>query len=67
MATPKRRSSNRRSGLRRSHHHVAVPAYDRDPKTGEVTLRHRVSATGMYRGKQVVTVEVKSKEKKSEK
>ncbi len=67
MATPKRRSSNRRSGLRRSHHHVAVPAYDRDPKTGEVTLRHRVSATGTYRGKQVMTVEVKSKEKKSEK
>lgn len=67
MATPKRRSSNRRSGLRRSHHHVAVPAYDRDPKTGEVTLRHRVSASGTYRGKQVLTVEVKSKEKKSEK
>lgn len=67
MATPKRRSSNRRSGLRRSHHHVTVPAYDRDPKTGEVTLRHRVSASGTYRGKQVLTVEVKSKEKKSEK
>lgn len=67
MATPKRRSSNRRAGLRRSHHRVAVPAYDRDPKTGEITLRHRVSASGTYRGKQVVTVEVKSKDKKSEK
>lgn len=67
MATPKRRSSNRRSNLRRSHHHVAVPAYTRDPKTGEISLRHRVTPSGVYRGKQVVTVEVKSKEKPSEK
>lgn len=67
MATPKRRSSNRRSGLRRSHHHVAVPAYNRDPQTGEITLRHRVSAAGTYRGKQVVTIKVKSKDKKNEK
>jgi len=67
MATPKRRSSNRRSNLRRSHHHVAVPAYDRDPTTGAITLRHRVSAAGTYRGKQVLTVKVKSKDKKTEK
>lgn len=65
MATPKRRHSNRRSNLRRSHHKVAVPAWSRDEKTGEISMRHRVTPSGSYRGKQVVTVEVKSKEKSS--
>lgn len=65
MATPKRRHSNRRSNLRRSHHKVAVPAWSRDEKTGEISMRHRVTPSGSYRGKQVTTVEVKSKEKSS--
>lgn len=44
MGVPKRRTSQAKQGLRRSHHHAALPAIVRDPRTGQWKLSHGVSA-----------------------
>ena len=40
--------------MRRSHDKLKGPAISVDPTTGETHLRHRVTADGFYRGKQVI-------------
>ncbi len=58
MAVQKRRKTPSRRGMRRSHDALTNPALSTDPTTGEVHLRHHITAEGYYRGKQVVeTVE----------
>ncbi len=45
---------------RRSHHALTAVAAIKDAKTGGLRLPHRVDeSTGMYRGKQIFTVNVK--------
>jgi large subunit ribosomal protein L32 len=62
MAVQKSRKSRSRTGKRRAHHALDLPALSIDPETGEVHRRHHVTAKGYYRGKQVI----KTKEDKSQ-
>jgi len=56
MAVQKRRKTPSRRGMRRSHDALQNPALSTDPTTGEVHLRHHITAEGYYRGKQVVEI-----------
>lgn len=59
MSTPKRKQSKRRSANRRAANTFQAPQLDRDPAGGGPVRPHRVNPkTGMYRGRQVLTVEV---------
>ena len=57
MAVPKRKTSPSRRGMRRSHHALDSNAYVEDKDTGELRRPHHLDLkTGMYRGRQVMTV-----------
>ncbi|MCC6237198.1 MAG: 50S ribosomal protein L32 [Dehalococcoidia bacterium] len=43
MGVPKRRTSQAKQGLRRSHHNAATPSIVRDPRTGQWKLSHGIS------------------------
>jgi large subunit ribosomal protein L32 len=59
MANPKRKQSKRRSANRRAANVFTAPQVARDPTDGSVVRPHRVNPkSGMYRGRQVLTVEV---------
>jgi large subunit ribosomal protein L32 len=54
MAVQKSKVSRSRRGMRRSHDSLTGPTLSTDATSGELHLRHHVSAEGYYRGKQVV-------------
>ncbi len=54
MAVQKSKKSRSRRGMRRSHDALTGQTLSVEPTTGEVHLRHHVSADGFYRGEQVV-------------
>jgi large subunit ribosomal protein L32 len=54
MAVQQNKKSPSRRGMRRAHDFLGQPAVAVEPTSGEVHLRHHVSATGYYRGKKVV-------------
>ncbi|HIF17540.1 MAG: 50S ribosomal protein L32 [Cycloclasticus sp.] len=54
MAVQKSKKSRSRRGMRRSHDSLTAQTLSTEPTTGEVHLRHHVSADGFYRGEQVV-------------
>ncbi|PCI22725.1 MAG: 50S ribosomal protein L32 [Piscirickettsiaceae bacterium] len=54
MAVQKSKKSRSRRGMRRSHDALKSQTLSTEPTTGEVHLRHHVSADGFYRGEQVV-------------
>lgn len=54
MAVQKSKKSRSRRGMRRSHDSLTEKTLSTEPTTGEVHLRHHVSADGFYRGEQVV-------------
>ncbi|ORU91006.1 MAG: 50S ribosomal protein L32 [Cycloclasticus sp. symbiont of Poecilosclerida sp. N] len=54
MAVQKSKKSRSRRGMRRSHDALIAQTLSTEPTTGEVHLRHHVSADGFYRGEQVV-------------
>lgn len=59
MANPKRKQSKSRSAHRRAANAFQAPEISRDPADGSAVLRHRVNTkTGMYRGRQVLDVNV---------
>ena len=59
MANPKRKTSKRRSANRRAGNAYIAPEFARDTENGGYFRPHRVNPkTGMYRGRQVLTVEV---------
>jgi large subunit ribosomal protein L32 len=59
MANPKRKQSKRRSANRRAANAFKAPQYSIDPTDGSAFRPHRVnSKNGMYRGRQVLNVEV---------
>jgi large subunit ribosomal protein L32 len=59
MANPKRKQSKRRSALRRGANRFKAPQLSKDPTDGSVFMPHRVNpANGMYRGRQVLDIEV---------
>jgi large subunit ribosomal protein L32 len=55
MAVPKRKTTQSRKGMRRSHDAISAPALSIDKKTKSVHRPHHVDLkTGFYRGKQVL-------------
>ncbi len=54
MAVQKSRVTRSRRGMRRSHDALTIPAISQDSETGEMHRRHHLTATGFYRGKQMV-------------
>ncbi|MEW4982324.1 MAG: 50S ribosomal protein L32 [Cycloclasticus sp.] len=54
MAVQKSKKSRSKRGMRRSHDALTAETLSVEPTTGEVHLRHHVSADGFYRGEQVV-------------
>lgn len=54
MAVQKSRKTPSRRGMRRAHDALSPKQLSVEPTTGEVHLRHHVSADGFYRGKQVI-------------
>ncbi|MBI1978382.1 MAG: 50S ribosomal protein L32 [Candidatus Omnitrophica bacterium] len=62
MAHPKRRHSNCRTRLRRTHDRLAIPSLSKCPNCGHLFIPHRVcTQCGYYKGRQVVTIRAKSK------
>jgi len=59
MANPKRKQSKRRSANRRAANAFHAPQFARDSGDDRAVRPHRVNPrSGMYRGRQVLTVEV---------
>ncbi|MCP4698885.1 MAG: 50S ribosomal protein L32 [Gammaproteobacteria bacterium] len=54
MAVQQNRKTPSKRGMRRSHHALRSPALSTEPTTGEIHLRHHISADGYYRGKQAI-------------
>ena len=54
MAVQKSRVTPSRRGQRRSHDALSAKQLSTDPTTGEVHIRHHVTADGFYRGKKVI-------------
>jgi large subunit ribosomal protein L32 len=59
MAVQKSRVTPSRRGQRRSHDALTAKQLSTDPTTGEVHLRHHITADGYYRGKQVIQPKTK--------
>jgi large subunit ribosomal protein L32 len=58
MAVQKSRKTPSKRGMRRSHNALAGAALSEDQETGEIHLRHHVTADGYYRGRKVINSEV---------
>lgn len=59
MAQPKRKQSKARSRKRRGANRFEKPELAKDPTDGTLFRPHRVNpANGLYRGRQVIDVEV---------
>ena len=55
MAVPKRKTSNSKKKMRRSHHKLSSVNIIEDKKSGEYRLSHHLDLkTGMYKGRQVI-------------
>ncbi|MDX1319019.1 MAG: 50S ribosomal protein L32 [Oceanospirillum sp.] len=54
MAVQKNRKTRSKRGMRRSHDALSASTLSEDKSTGEVHLRHHVTADGFYRGNKVV-------------
>lgn len=54
MAVQKSRVSPSKRGMRRSHDSLSSKQLATDPTTGEIHIRHHVTADGYYRGKKVI-------------
>lgn len=54
MAVQKSRVTPSRRGQRRAHDALSAKQLSTDPTTGEVHIRHHVTADGFYRGKKVI-------------
>lgn len=55
MAVPKKKTSQSRRNMRRSHHALKAPAYVEDKNSGELRRPHHIDlTTGMYRGRQIL-------------
>jgi len=59
MAVQKSRVSPSRRGQRRSHDALTARQLSTDPVSGETHIRHHVTASGYYRGKQVIQPKVR--------
>lgn len=58
MAVAKSRRTPSTRGMRRAHDKLSTVQLSTDPTSGEVHLRHHVTADGYYRGKKVIETTV---------
>ena len=57
MAVPKRKTSNSRKKMRRSHHRLSPANVVEDKKSGEYKLPHHVDLkSGYYNGKKILDI-----------
>ena len=57
MAVPKRKTSNSRKKMRRSHHRLSSVNIVEDKKSGEYKLSHHVDLkSGYYNGKKILDI-----------
>jgi large subunit ribosomal protein L32 len=56
MAVQKTKKSSSRRDMRRSHDALTSSTLSIEPTSGEIHLRHNISADGYYRGKKVIDV-----------
>ena len=56
MAVQKSKKSRSRRGMRRSHDALKGPTLSTDPVTGEIHIRHHITKTGFYKGKNVLNL-----------
>ena len=56
MAVQQNKKSRSRRDMRRSHDSLKGSTLSVDQTTGEIHRRHHITATGYYRGKQVVVM-----------
>ncbi|MBK2124485.1 50S ribosomal protein L32 [Fangia hongkongensis] len=56
MAVQQNKKSRSKRDMRRSHDALSASALSTDKTTGELHLRHHVTANGYYKGKKVVAV-----------
>jgi len=54
MAVQKSKKSTSRRGMRRSHDSLTAATLSTDSTSGELHLRHHVTADGYYRGRKVI-------------
>lgn len=54
MAVQKSKVSPSKRGMRRAHDKLSAKQLSTDPTTGEIHVRHHVTADGYYRGKKVM-------------
>ncbi len=57
MAVQKSRKTPSKRGMRRSHNALTSPTLSENQETGEIHLRHHITADGYYRDKKVVNKE----------
>ncbi len=62
MAVQQNRKTPSKRGMRRSHDALNKPTLSTDPVSGELHRRHHITATGYYRGKQVVQIKSEDEE-----
>ena len=56
MAVQKSKKTRSRRGMRRSHDALKGPTLSTDPVTGETHIRHHITKTGFYKGKNVLNL-----------
>lgn len=56
MAVQKSKKSRSRRGMRRSHDALSAPTLSEDQLTGDLHRRHHITASGFYRGKNVLNL-----------
>ena len=54
MAVQQNKKSPSKRGMHRSHNALTGPGIAVESTTGEIHLRHHISPTGFYRGRQVL-------------
>lgn len=59
MAVQKSRVSPSKRGMRRAHDSLTSKQLATDPTTGEIHIRHHVTADGYYRGKKVIEIKTR--------
>ena len=66
MAVQQNRVTPSKRGMRRSHDSLKNPTISTDEVSGELHLRHHVSADGFYKGKQVISQDYDSEDESKE-
>jgi len=56
MAVQKSRKTRSTRGMRRSHDSLGAPTLSEDQLTGDIHRRHHVTASGFYKGKDVLNL-----------